>query len=355
MSPRVLRTELLGDPQLLAQTLLNAKGIVDVAGVLEISARDLTYILYRAKDKYPYRTFQIPKKTGGEREINAPHPTVKILQQKLNGLFACLYDAPRGVHGYVQGRGIVSNARRHEGKNWVFNIDLVKFFPEINFGRVRGMLIKWYKIDHRAATVLAQICTHDNQLPQGAPTSPVLSNMICQNMDRQLHQLARQHGCWFTRYADDITFSSRGEEFPREIGEAVIGPSGTMVRAGHELAGIVAGNGFRINENKVWLRPRSRRQRVTGLTVNQSINVPRAFIQEIRIMIHACEAYGVDEAGEYWHRTKDGRRGFAGAEPANILNVIRGKIEHVAAVKGKDDAVYCGLMTRLAKVDGRLQ
>lgn len=127
-----------------------------------------------------YRTFLIGKRSGGFRNINSPNESLKILQRKLNHILQLVYKPKPSVHGFTLERNIVTNSKPHTKKYFVFNIDLKEFFPTVNFGRVRGMFMaKPYLLPPKASTVLAQICCHDNQLPQGAPTSPIISNMIC--------------------------------------------------------------------------------------------------------------------------------------------------------------------------------
>src|SRR5205814_3311637 len=116
---------------------------------------------------------------------------------------------------FIPARSILTNAKPHLRQKFVLNVDLKDFFPTINFGRVRGVLIaKPYCLLPHIATYIARICCRDNALPQGAPTSPIISNMICSRLDRQLLRLARQYRCVYTRYADDLTFSTSMPRFP---------------------------------------------------------------------------------------------------------------------------------------------
>ena len=152
--------------------------VSDVADLLEVTNDLLMYILYKKGLKNQYRMFSIMKKSGGTRQILSPTSSLKLLQSKLSQILSIVYQAKPCVHGYTQGRSIVSNARMHVRRKWVYNVDLNDFFPSINFGRVRGMFIKYFNLPEEPATVLAQICCYENQLPQGAPTSPIISNLI---------------------------------------------------------------------------------------------------------------------------------------------------------------------------------
>lgn len=321
-----------------AAILRDAVDVSDVARALEVRSNDLTYVLYRAPELYAYRAFEIPKRNGGTRRIQAPHPTVKILQQKLAMLLDCLYEPTRSAHGYVRGRSIVTNARRHEGKRWVLNVDLENFFPSINFGRVRGVLIRRYGIAAPAATVIAQICTTDNALPQGAPTSPVLSNMICIGLDHDLHRLARSCGAWYTRYADDLTFSTRHQMMPSQLADRDEFTGDAKI--GHELEAHITGNGFRVNPRKVWMRPNGRRQRVTGLIVNREVNVPRPHIRRIRAAIHTYDTLGYSEFRRRTNARYSRASKYPGGPRPEASATLRGMIEYLGMVRGSDNPMY---------------
>jgi RNA-directed DNA polymerase len=149
-------------------------------------------------------------------------------------------------------------------------VDLKDFFPSITFRRVRGLFeAKPYQLDHSVATVLARICCHKNSLPQGAPTSPIISNMICARMDSQLRQLAVRHRCAYTRYADDLTFSTSTRNFPEALAEIVSTETGNKLKIGVENNHKIKLNGFEINQQKTRLQTSDKRQVVTGLTVNR--------------------------------------------------------------------------------------
>jgi RNA-directed DNA polymerase len=193
-----------------------------VADLLEVPRSKLAYHLFKSRPAAKYQTFHLTKKSGGTRTILAPVSALKVIQRKLAFVLNLVYSPKPSVNGFVPARSIKSNAERHVQMKFVFNLDLKDFFPSINFGRVRGMLRKQpYNLPDAAATVLAQICCFENQLPQSAPTSPVVSNMISARLDSQLQALAKQHRCVYTRYADDITFSTSLTKFPKAIAAVV--------------------------------------------------------------------------------------------------------------------------------------
>ncbi|NJN91776.1 MAG: RNA-directed DNA polymerase [Leptolyngbyaceae cyanobacterium SL_5_14] len=122
-------------------------------------------------------------------------------------------------HGFKRKLSIRTNARKHRNRRYVFNIDLTDFFGSINFGRVRGFFIKdkRFRLNSKVATIFAQIACFKKSLPQGSPCSPVISNLIGNILDTHLVRLAARTGCTYTRYADDLTFSTNKRCFPRSI------------------------------------------------------------------------------------------------------------------------------------------
>lgn len=181
----------------------------DVADFFDVSLNRLIHGLYRAPGSSRYCEFEIPKRTGGMRKISAPHGLMRELQTALQPKLQQIYEGHPSAHGFIPARSVVTNATPHAGRHWVLNVDLADFFPSINFGRIRGLFMAPpFSMGPKAAAVMAQICIHGNGLPQGAPTSPVLSNFIAAALDRRLTRLAREHKCDYTRYADDLTFST---------------------------------------------------------------------------------------------------------------------------------------------------
>jgi RNA-directed DNA polymerase len=186
----------------------------DIAKLPEVTEKQLNFHLYVLPPEKRYTAFEVPKKSGGNRQILAPVSPIKIIQRKLKQVLDAVYTPKPAAHGFVTSRSIVTNARVHKKRRYVLNLDLQDFFPSIHFGRVRGMFIKnRYNLNNEVSTVLAQICCHNSLLPQGAPTSPVISNMLCARLDAKLQQLAKKHQCTFTQYADNITFSTSDQSF----------------------------------------------------------------------------------------------------------------------------------------------
>jgi RNA-directed DNA polymerase len=236
----------------------------------------------------------------------------------------------------------------------VLNIDLKDFFPTINFGRVRGLFMKPpFGMGPAAASVMAQICTDKNGLPQGAPTSPILSNMIAASLDRKLARLAREQRLKYSRYADDITFSSKDTVFPPAIAIKDAGPANAVVRVGPDLERVIKACGFAVNEHKVRLQTRHVQQNVTGLIVNQKQNVERERIRKVRAMIHAWRKFGLDAAArEHFakYHSKPGRN-VPHVPDRAFRNPVYGQLAFIKMVRGKEDAVFLKLCAQLIDLD----
>jgi RNA-directed DNA polymerase len=181
----------------------------DIAKLVGFSLKQLNYWIRVIPTARRYIIFSVPRRHGGARVIHAPIKPIKEMQQKLAAELMLCYRAPAMVHGYVRARNIKSNAMGHSGKRWVLCLDIEDFFPSINFGRVRGMFMAYpFNYIQEVATLLAQLCCHSNALPHGAPTSPVISNLICRGLDKELLSIARRDHCHYSRYCDDLTFSA---------------------------------------------------------------------------------------------------------------------------------------------------
>jgi RNA-directed DNA polymerase len=281
--------------------LRSARTRHDFAAVLNYKPSALSYILYRLPEAERYQTFTIQKRSGGERQIDAPTEMLKGLQRRLAKiLYDCLDEleaaqdpANKISHAFRHGYSIITNAKAHKSRRYVLNLDLADFFPSLNFGRVRGFFIqnRNFKLATPVATVLAQIACKDNALPQGSPCSPVISELLTHFLDMRLVRLAARNRCYYTRYADDITFSTNLREFP----VALAVPAGTSWLLGEELRSRISDAGFKINDKKTRMQVRASRQTVTGLTVNRKVNVGQYYYKQARAMLHSFLTTGTYE------------------------------------------------------------
>ena len=287
------------------KSLKSTATLSDLAKLLQFKPSALSYILFKQSAATKYKTFEIPKRNGGTRIINAPGDALKLVQKKLSILLQdCLDEInharnrkDRIAHGFKRGRSIITNASQHRNRRYVFNIDLEDFFPSINFGRVRGYFIRdnSFALNENVATVIAQIACHENALPQGSPCSPVVSNLIGHMLDLHLVRLASSVGCTYSRYADDLTFSTNKKDFPTEIALPSDAEPHLWV-PGTELKRLIGHSGFRINAAKTHMHYRTSRQEVTGLIVNKKINVRHEYRHTVRAMVHSLLTKGSFEA-----------------------------------------------------------
>jgi RNA-directed DNA polymerase len=327
---------------------LDANTIVDrdsLAKALGVTPQRLRFVLYKVPAAQRYVAFEINKRSGGTRKILAPMQLLKELQSAVAALLETKYKPRSCVYGYVKERNILGNAKRHEGKRWVLRIDLKDFFPSINFGRVRGMLLaKPFEFNEEVATTVAQLCCHENELPQGSPASPTISNIICRGLDHDLLKLAIANKCHYTRYCDDIVFSTQLKLFPKVL---AIQRDGKIV-VGERLLATIVENGFVVNEEKVHLRSRMQRQIVTGLIVNDRANVPRKLTRELRMVLHLWRKLG-SSGVEAWYDDKKNRP--PGKERPPFSRIIQGRLQYLGSIRGWDDPVYTRLAGKLADID----
>ena len=256
---------------------------------------------------FDYTRYTIPKRRGGTRTIDAPGDKLKTLQRRVHQRLLAGLKLNSAATGYVRGRSIVDNARPHTRQAVVINVDLADFFPSITADRVKAAwrALGW---NDEAATALTNICTLDGRLPQGAPTSPALSNLVCRRLDARLASLLAALDGAYTRYADDLTVSvpSLGRNKRRRLGPPRSGPakprpykrSGLSRKLLTRLREIIEAEGFRIQwKKRVRVQRAHQRQTATGLVVNQQVNLPRSTRRLIRAMQHRERLGQLDDAG----------------------------------------------------------
>jgi hypothetical protein len=291
-----------------------------------IRTKTLTYYANPKLAKKRYKQFTIKKKSGGERMIEAPVPQLSYLQHLINVALNTIFQPNTNAMGFVPGKSIVDNASLHTNQNYVFNIDLKDYFPSVEFRRVKTVLqLKPFQLNDEPAFLIANLCCHEGRLPQGAPTSPTLTNVVCQRLDRKLTGLAKRFGCIYSRYADDITFSSMHNVY-QEKGEFR-----------EELHRIIENENFRINPDKVRLQKNGYRKEVTGITVNEKTNLNRRYIRRLRAMLNNWEKYGLKKAEENFRKDYIQDKGNVKKHNANFIEVLRGKLDYMKMVRGEND------------------
>lgn len=302
---------------------------------------------------YRYRHFNIQKKSGGIRQISSPiNKTFTMILQSVNEMFKAIYTPSDYAMGFVEKRSVVTNANVHKAQNYVFNIDLKDFFSSIEQFQVRKRLQSDpFNFPITIAGILADLCTVREKrkdadgkdiyayiLPQGAPTSPIITNMICDVLDRRLAGVAKRFGLNYTRYADDITFSSNHYVYAKNR------------EFRNELVRVIEGQGFRINEKKTRLQKHGSRQEVTGIIVSDKLNVTKKYVREIRSLLYIWEKYGYSDAYKRFFPKYKAEKGHVKKGHPELLNVLEGKLLYLKMVKGNSDPVFVKLNSKLKKL-----
>ncbi|MBT6489393.1 MAG: RNA-directed DNA polymerase, partial [Deltaproteobacteria bacterium] len=252
---------------------------------MEIPLKRLTYCLYKTSRESAYTRKDLPKSNGGVRTIHAVSGPIKGLQRTALDKLQEDFKPTAYAHGFTPEKSILTNAYVHQGSKIILRIDLKDFFPSINFGRVRGMFMSPpFKFGEQAATAMAQmscLAGSEDVLPQGGVLSPYIANMLCRRLDARLAGLSRTWKCRFTRYADDCVFSTNdtkrlnAEKFVAQVEE------------------IIREEGFQINPDKTRVMYPHERQMVTGVVVNDGININRRYYRSLRALLHNWKKYGI--------------------------------------------------------------
>ena len=235
-----------------------------------------------------YHKFNIPKKSGGVRNIEAPNEQLKKIQLWIKENILDQFMVSENAKGFKKGASIYDNALPHVGKELVINFDIKDFFPSIKYCDIYK-IFKYIGYTDSVSKLLTKLCTNSkNVLPQGSPASPSLSNLVSLKLDKRLGNLANSIGANYTRYADDITFS----------GKTNIQKYEALIQK------IIWQEGYCINENKFRRQFYYQRQEVTGLIVNDKVSIPKRKIKEIENAIYYCKKYGVISHMKHIHCEK---------------------------------------------------
>jgi hypothetical protein len=420
--------------------LNEANKIIYGENAFAFELKHLTYLINPKNSKSFYKRFTILKKSGAERQINAPIKLLKNMQKTLGFVLQCVFNPHQAAYGFVRNKSIVDNAKVHVGNRYVYNIDLKDFFESVDQARVwrclqlppfnlnekttnalkvlrsdqflntyfnngdkpirqsagvisyvrtsdgafydahnipeakehieaaklklppfntgkKLRLELWY-VNRRPgltklnlANMIASICctkltvermdkdgnwqkVERNVLPQGAPTSPVLTNIVCQKLDYLLSSVAKRFGLKYTRYADDITFSSQHNVYQKD---------GEFLK---EIHRIIAQQGYYIKESKTRLQRDGYRKEVTGLLVNEKANVQKRYVKQLRMWLYYWERYGYEIASGFFLQQYIADKGHVRNGKPDMTNVISGKLDYLKMVKGADNELYQKINTR---------
>ena len=290
--------------------------------------------------KSAYVDFTIPKESGGQRKISAPVKPLKAIQTALNIVLQSIFVPDEHATGFVLEKSVKDNAMIHVGQTCIFNTDLENFFPSITKLMVRRALHRELGDrlqSNEVINIICKICTVPDSsgievLPQGAPTSPVLSNIVLKSLDKDMSKLAERMECKYSRYADDITFShSKSIRRMSPFWQS-------------RIYNIIAKYGLKVNEKKTRTFVPGTRREVTGVVVSDKINVPRSYIKQLRVLLHLWEKYGYAQAQIIF--TRDFYKGIE----KSLVNVIDGKINYLEMIKGKEDSTYRKFKSRFKRL-----
>lgn len=266
----------------------------DLAAFLDVPLSTLTMFAYK-REKDFYRHFTISKRSGGSRTIDAPTGSLLNIQRKLSDSLYEVYKAPDCAHGFVPKKSIATNAVSHVGHPVLLNLDLKDFFPSITAARIHGLFShESFGFSPSLVNLLTNLVCYNGRLPQGSPTSPVLSNMICMNLDAKLTDFCYHHKLYYTRYADDIVISSTSK---RAMQAAY---SDSERKVSKRIEALINKAGFQINNKKTHIAYRSDRHTVNGIVVNRKCNYPREEYRSLRVLFHNWETKGWEIAARQY-------------------------------------------------------
>lgn len=317
--------------QTLADRFVNLTSMEGLCRLLGVTEQTLAKHILKPE----YQTFHIPKPGGKKRLIQHPGSGLKAIQQTLNKYLQAVYYTVRSesAHGFIicptddlQPRNIYTNALAHRSGEWLLNIDFKDFFHTITTTHLKNLFRHLFFFSPELTTALTTLTTWQSRLPMGAPTSPVLSNLVCLNLDYQMEQLALQHSAVYTRYADDITFSFRTQPSPDWMKDVMV---------------IVLQNGFTIQQEKMRLQTRMEKPEITGLVMGDGPlpSISKAWLKRLKEEIRIFRwlmSEAVKERGLFHVFVFD-----------KFKQSVTGQIAFVGFMLGKDSREYRKLMVKV--------
>jgi len=250
-------------------------------GLWKGEEKEVLKILYSVSNHIEkhYEYLEIPKKDGNKRKLLAPDFLLKQIQKNILNHIIKGLSISKYATAYYKGSDIVKNAEVHLRKPIILKLDMKNFFDTITFEHVKSFVFKEEYFPEGVATILTKLCTYQNHLPQGAPTSPTISNIILKEFDDEVGNFCIENNITYTRYCDDMTFSGRFDK------EKIISFVGGRLKT----------FGFTLNHKKTKLLTKGKRQIITGIVVNEYLNTPRIYRKEIRKQIYYCKKFGIEK------------------------------------------------------------
>lgn len=294
----------------------------------EVASESMIDFILTRKDSY-YKNFNVKKKDGSFRRINEPLNQLFTIQKEFSQFFIINRSIDDNSHGFELNKSIITNANQHINKKIVLNIDLENFFLNISTSRIVEFLIQKFNVSEIKANKIADLLTYKNSLPQGSPSSPVISNFICEKLDLELYKYCKQFNITYTRYADDMSFSFSFNKLPDFQVKNIIS--------------IIEQNDFKINKKKYRYYYRNTRQVVTGLVVNDKVNVKREFYKNLRAVLYNWNNKGIAVAqNKFFEKYGENR---------NFILTVEGWINFLGQVKGEDCNKFLTLKSQFKKLE----
>lgn len=254
-----------------------------LSGFLRVGRKDLFDLVKNCHNEY--RPITLKKKNGKTRMIHAPHEELRRCQRIILQEIAGKLPVSPYATAYVPGRRLADNASPHVGKRYLLKLDITDFFGSIRFDQVFSAAFHTKYFPKQVGAMLTTLCCRMDVLPQGAPTSPALSNLVMRNFDNHMGQWCSRHGIAYTRYCDDMTFSSDRPLFP----------------VYEKAKAMLEDMGFELNEKKTRFITNATRQSVTGLTVNEKVSVSGEYKRRLRQEVYYALKFGLGDARQYPH------------------------------------------------------
>lgn len=313
--------------------------------ILKISGSFRLSELLKIEKESAYEKFLLPKKNGGKRIIHSPNKELAFLQYCLSLLLKDYYIPNSHACGFIEGKSILTNAQFHINKDIVYTIDLENYFTTINSQRIVEVLMRRpFRFSYIVAVFIANLTTVSvsdklRVLPQGAPSSPLITNIVSDRLDLRLSKLSENYSLGYSRYVDDITFSFNFENLKRWNSH------GFRKGLKQIIEEIIAEEGFTINQKKTRVSFHTQKQMVTGLVVNTKPNIPRVQIKKLRTILHNWEVDGYIIASHKFFKNREESNSRIKTF-SYMENVIAGYLSYIEMVKGVNDSTLLKLKER---------
>lgn len=293
--------------------------------------RKLMFKLLRTGDECNYRLITVKKKNGKLRLLQAPLEPLKSCQKRILTNILSSIPVSRYATAYKRGVTLCDNASPHIGKKYILKTDITDFFGSIRFEQVYSAAFNTRYYPKQIGVILTSLCCFEGALPQGAPTSPALSNLVLKNFDDNIGSWCEKRGITYTRYCDDMTFSS---DKPLHF---------VLPR----IKDMLDNMGFEINQEKTRIITSCSRQSVTGLTVNEGLFVPRDYKRRLRQEIYYCIKHG---PANCLLKLNDPEYLTGGElEPLKYLDILQGRINFVLSVE-PDNEYFKNSLTKIREL-----